>query len=718
MELLNFTGARKLPLILQSEKTECALACIAMVMAYYGHRIDINSLRSRLGVSQQGTNLKTVMTIADRVNLNSRPLRLELGDLDQLRTPAILHWNMNHFVVLKAVKGKLAIIHDPAVGEASYDLKSLSRHFTGIGVELQPADEFEVKKEERKLRFRDLWSKSEGLVKNLSQLLLLSFLLQLFALALPFYTQLFIDDVLVSQDFDLLKILALGFFLITIIKSCTELIRSYVILHVSNLISFQFATNICRHLFRLPVEYFSKRHMGDIVSRFGSLNNIKDFLCSGIVEIVIDGVMVLATLSLMFVYSSLLTFIALLAVLAYALLRSSTYSAFHARNEELINNSALENTNFMENIKAIQGIKLFGKETDRLTGWKNYYADVINSGVKLQKLNINVKFAHGILVGSENIILMVLGGYAVLNNQISIGMLIAYISFKDQFYNRVFALMDKVFEFKLLDVHLSRLGDITLSKPEQFLQGTGMLPGGESLPVCLDVQDIAFKYSKDSPMLFSNINLQIKREEAISIIGPTGCGKSTFLKILMSLLQPDRGVLSMQGIPVRSMGLGSYRENIAGVMQDDTLLSGTILDNITFFDRAPDRKRVEYVANLAAIAKDIHLMPMQYNTLVGSMGAALSGGQIQRILLARALYKKPKLLILDEATSHLDIETETAVNIAIKEMKIARLIVAHRPQTILSADRILKLNMTGLIPVQHSEIIMIGEECQTDIIMI
>lgn len=704
MDLLNFTRTNKLPVILQSEKTECGLACLAMVLCYYGHKIDLNSLRVNYAVSQQGVTLKAMMGIADRVNLASRPLRLGMSDLGKLKLPAVLHWDMNHFVVLKKITGSWAVIHDPAIGEVRHDQQSLNRHFTGIALELRPSSGFEIKSEERKLKFRDLWTNSENFAGSLFQLFLLSLMLQLFALALPFYTQLFIDDVLVSQDYDLLKILAIGFFMITIIRSVTELLRSYVILHLSNRISFQFGVNVFRHLLRLPLGYFSKRHMGDIVSRFGSLNTIKDFLSSGIVEIVIDGMMVVATLALMFVYSKLLTFVALIAVVMYAVLRIFLYRSFHTRNEELINNSAIENTNFMENIRAIQGIKLFGKESDRLVGWQNIYADVINSGIKVQKLGITVKFAHGLLVGIENIVLMLLGGYAVLNNQISIGMIVAYISFKDQFYSRVFALMDKLFEFKLLDVHFTRLADIVLSKPENNMEGMGAPPPEVCLAGCLLAQDISFRYSDDAPILFRHLNLELDTEESVAIIGPTGCGKSTFLKIIMSLLEPVSGVISMHGVPVKAMGLSSYRQRIAGVMQDDSLLSGSIFDNITFFDPNPERERVEYVAHLAAIANDIRVMPMQYNTLVGSMGAALSGGQIQRILLARALYKRPRLLILDEATSHLDVDTERAVNQAVRQMKIARLIVAHRPQTIIQADRIFRLTSTGLEAVSHSEL--------------
>ena len=706
-------GGSRLPVILQAEQSECGLACLAMVLNFHGHRIDINTLRARLGSSQQGLTLKALMQLADRLELGARSLRLEPEDLGKLRLPAILHWDMRHFVVLKEVRRGRAVVHDPALGEVSLDAKALAAHFTGVALELRPSPAFSQKEETRRLRLRDLWSHSTGFSGSFTQLLVLSLLLQLFALALPFYTQLFIDDALVNQDFDLLQIMALGFFLVTVVRSVTELLRTHVVLHMSNQMSFQFAANVCRHLLHLPLAWFNRRHPGDILSRFGSLHKVKDFLCSGIVEVVIDGMMVASTLMLMFVYSTPLTLVALVAVVVYAALRFSLYGTFRRRNEELLHTGALESSTFLENIRAIQGIRLFGKESDRLAGWQNLYADVLNAGYRVQRLGIQVKFAHGLLLGTENIVLMLLGGYAVLNNQISIGMIMAYLSFKDQFYARVFALVDKLFEFRLLELHLSRLADIALHEQEPHQHGIGAPPLQVCLVGGLQTHNLGFRYHEQAPWLFHNVNLEVGNEEVVAVIGPTGCGKSTLLRIVMSLLQPEAGSVSLHGVPINTMGLEAFRERVAGVMQDDTLLSGSIFDNITFFDPAPDRERVEYVASLAAIAHDIRVMPMQYNTLVGSMGAALSGGQVQRILLARALYKRPRLLVLDEATSHLDIETEKAVNKAIKQMQIARLVVAHRPDTILLADRILELTPEGLQPVAHGEVRERGRAVRT-----
>ncbi|HHX82622.1 MAG TPA: ATP-binding cassette domain-containing protein, partial [Pseudomonadaceae bacterium] len=372
-------------------------------------------------------------------------------------------------------------------------------------------------------------------------------------------------------------------------------------------------------------------------------------------------------------------------------------------NEELIHSAATENSNFMESVRAIQGIRLFNREADRLSQWQDLLADKLNAGVRLQGLGINVKLVHGLLVGSENIILMLLGGMAVLNNEISMGMVMAYISFKDQFYGRVFALLDKLFEFRLLRLHLERLGDIALSKEEAYREGVGVPPVEVCLKGGLTLQGLGFRYHTDAPWLFRGVEFELGNEEAVAIIGPTGCGKSTLLKVVLGLLQPQEGNVALHGVAVHTMGLEAYRSRVAGVLQDDMLLSGSIRDNITFGDPQPDMERVDYVAALAALSSDIKALPMQYNTLVGGMGMTLSGGQVQRILLARALYRNPRLLVLDEATSHLDLATEKLVNTAIRHLRIARLMVAHRPDTILLADRIFELQRDGLQQITHAQ---------------
>ena len=696
---LNFRGGHNLPSILQTEHSECALACLAMISGYFGHKIDIITLRNRYSISQHGVTLKDVIRIAEKMNLASRAVRLEPEEIGKLKRPAILHWGMNHFVVLKKVSSGGLTIHDPAVGIRKISLKDASKDFTGIALELTPTSDFREKNEEKKLRISQLWTSATGLKRGILQVILLSLLLELFAVVMPYFTQLVIDDVLVSRDYDLLKIVIIAYLLVALVQMTTGVIRSFAVMHLTNKMGFQFAVNIYRHLLKLPLEYFSKRHIGDIVSRFGSQASIREFITSGIVSAALDGIMVIATLIMMLIYSRLLTLIILTAVVLYGVVRLSTFGLIRRRTEEQIVAAAKENTNFMENIRTMQGIKLFGKETDRLSLWENYYVDVINTGIRVQKFRIHIDVINGIITNGRAILILYLGAVAVLGTELSIGMLMAFTAWSQSFLGRAMGLLDKTIEFRLLDVHLTRLADIAFTSVEPDMDGAGIPSAENASRPLFEVSDVAFRYSENHPFLFNSVNLSLESGETIAIIGPSGCGKSTLLKVLASLYQPSHGEIRMQDREIGMIGLQNYRSSIGAVMQDDGLLTGSISDNICFYDPEPDREAIERAADMAAIHKDILAMPMQYDTLAGNLGTALSGGQIQRILLARAIYKNPKILFLDEATSHLDIENEKLVNAAVKQLNMGRIIVAHRPETIKLADRIFQLTPGGLIPV-------------------
>ncbi len=688
-----------MPTILQSEHSECALACLAMISGYFGHKIDIITLRNKYSVSQHGVTLKDVIRIAEKMNMSSRAVRLELEDIGKLKMPAILHWDMNHFVVLKKVINDKVVIHDPAVGIKTITLKDFGKHFTGVALELTPTKNFKKEDEVKKLKISQLWTKATGLRRGIIQVLLLSLLLELYGVVSPFFSQLVIDDVLVARDVDLLKILLIGYLLVVIIETTTGVLRSYVVLHFTTKMSFQFAVNIYRHLLKLPLEYFAKRHIGDIVSRFGSQTNIQNFLTSSIISIILDGVMMILTLIMMLIYSVKLSFIIFAAVILYAIVRLSTFRWIRNRTEEMIVASAKENTNFMENITAMQGIKLFGKEVDRLSVWENYFVDVINTGIRVQKFSIWIGVVNKFITNLRSVLILYIGAKCVLGNDLSIGMLMAFTSWGGSFLGRTLALLDKAIEFRLLDVHLTRLADIVYTDVEQDMDGSGIPVIEDSSKPILEVKDLAFRYSEDHPFIFSNVNFSLEPEETVAIIGPSGCGKSTLIKLLSSLYKPSHGEILMHDMEINKIGFHAYRNKVAVVMQDDKLLTGSISDNICFFDSAPNQEAIERAADLAAIHGEIMAMSMQYNTLVGNLGVALSGGQIQRVLLARAIYKNPAVIFLDEATSQLDVDNEKIVNTAIKKLKMSRIIVAHRPETIKLADRIFQMTPNGLIPV-------------------
>jgi ATP-binding cassette subfamily B protein RaxB len=410
---------------------------------------------------------------------------------------------------------------------------------------------------------------------------------------------------------------------------------------------------------------------------------------------VVDGNMSLATLGMMLLYAPMLSLLVIVALIFYLMIRLAWYRPLRALSEETIVASAKENSNFMETLRGIQSIKLFNKEPQRQVMWQNRYADTMNASIRKGKLGIIFSGMNGLLFGLENILVVYMAAKMVLAGNFTIGMLYAFMSYKSQFTSRAAALIENFIEIKMLGLHLERLSDIALEPAEKTETWHSL--DKPKLNGQITLENIAFKYSDNEPEVLSGIDFTVAPGESVAIIGPSGCGKTTLMKIMMGIFKPTMGKVLIDNQPLEKFGMQAYREQFGTVMQNDQLLSGSISENITFFSQRVDEQRLKVCTKMAMIDQDIEQMPMGYNTLIGDMGAMLSGGQQQRLLLARALYKAPTVLFLDEATSHLDVALEQAVNGAVKQLNITRIIIAHRPETIASADRVVLLTAKGLI---------------------
>ncbi len=691
--MLEFSLRHRTPVILQTEAAECGIACLAMIAGFHGYRINLTTLRARHGVSLRGSSLADLMRVADRLELASRPLRVDLEHLSELKLPCLLHWDFNHFVVLTHVKRDRLTVHDPAVGERDIALHAFSKHFTGVVLELTPTNAFVPSNETVNVKLRSLIGSLQGLGGAISQVLILALVLQVFAILAPFYMQWIVDHALVAQDFDLVTLLGIGFLLLAVVQVAVTALRAWVLMVLSTTLNLKMLTNLFRHLVRLPMQWFTKRHIGDIVSRFESLNAIQRTLTTDFLEALIDGVMVIIILGMMLFYSIELTLIVLVATVLYGLLRIALYRPLRLATEDHIVRGAKQQSHFLETVRGMQSIKLFAYETTRAAGWQNLLTDQFNASIRMQRLNILYQGLNGLLFGIENIITVWVGAILILNtgsgSGFSIGMLFAFIAYKTQFVQRVSALIEKGLELRMLNLHTERVGDVALASTEpvdEAYSATPIPPTGR-----IEVRNLTFQYGETEPPVLHDINFSVAAGESVAITGPSGCGKTTLIKLMLGLLQPTHGSIEVDGASLHQFGVARYRQSVASVMQDDQLFAGSIAENICFFDTHPDFSRIETCARLAAIHQDIVAMPMQFNTLVGDMGAILSGGQKQRLLLARALYRQPAILFLDEATSHLDIRCENSVNQAVSALKLTRIIVAHRPETIASANRVIKL---------------------------
>jgi ATP-binding cassette subfamily B protein RaxB len=686
---LDFGSRRRLQSIVQTEAAECGLACLAMILGFHGHRIDLNTLRRRHPVSLKGVTLRGLIQLASQMQLACRPIRFELDDLQELSLPAIVHWDLNHFVVLKAVTSKEIVVHDPASGAKTYPLATASKHLTGIALELSPAESFAPKNEAVRLPFRAFWGQTPGLSSPLAQVFILSGILELFVVAAPFYMQLTVDEVVARGDVDLMLALALGFGLLTAINVAAAALRSQIMLVVQNALHFQMGARLFHHLLRLPLSFFEKRHIGDILSRFNSLGPIRSALAEDLILAAIDGMMALATLAMIFVYGPVLALVTVAALLLYVILRLAHYRRFRDLSEAAIQADAQQSSNFIESARAIQTIKLFNRETEREGQWLNRHADAVNASIHLGRAQVRFSTMNRAIFGAENIFTVYLAAMLALENAMTVGMIFAFMAYKMNFIGKASTLVEKAIEFRLLDLHLERISDIAMNPLEpghdRPLAYSTPIKGG------IELRNVCFRYAETERFVLENVNVKVEAGKFVTIMGPSGGGKTTLLKIMLGLLEPTSGEVLIDGTPLQTIGVRVYREQVAAVMQDDTLLSGSVADNICFFDPGFDYERMVMCAEMAGVHHEIMSMPMAYNSLIGDMGSSLSGGQKQRVLLARALYKAPRILFLDEGTAHLDVEREKQISKRLRHLDITRISVAHRPEMMHGADTILHI---------------------------
>ena len=679
---------RKLPLLLQNEAAECGLACLGMVSGFYGHRFDMLTLRRRFATTLKGATLEQLMDMAGRLQLASRPLRLDLHELRELRLPCVLHWNLNHFVVLQAVGRQHIVIVAPSSGRRKVPLAEVSRAFSGIALELWPLADFEEKDEARPVPLKKLVGHLQGLWPAVVKLLLLALCIEVFTLLSPLYLQWVLDQVVVSADRDLLTTLAIGFALVAILRVLTTALRGYLLMYVSSLASVQWQSNVFAHLLRLPTAYFEKRHIGDVVSRFHAVDSIQQTLSSSFFSTVLDGIMGIAVLVMMMLYSWQLSLLSFLLVFLYLLLRVLWYSPLRAATEEGIIHAAAHDSNFLETIRGIKTIKLFNSQQQRMSLWQSLLADKVNAGLRVSKLQLFYGLGSGLLSALGSILMVFLGARMILAGQFTVGALMAFMSYQGMLDSRITQLINNYFTLKMLRIQTSRLGDIVMSKAEPVV--TEIVPTIRQ-PMRIGVEHLRFRYSEYEPYVLDDVSFTIHAGESVAIVGASGCGKTTLLNVLLGNLAAESGEIYLDERKCSMEDMIAARNRMGIVMQDDVLFAGSISDNIAFFATPADQEKVVMSAKLAAIHDEIEAMPMGYHPLVGDMGTVFSGGQKQRILLARALYREPDVLFLDEATSHLDIARENAVNQAVRALPVTRVIIAHRMETILSTERVIVL---------------------------
>ena len=686
---INFSMKNKVPVIIQSESTECGNACLSMICGFYGKDIDLFNFRNRYGSTSQGATLNVLAAIAQKAGLKTRALSLDIAEIKELRLPCILHWSLNHFVVLVAIKGKRFIIHDPALGRRVVHLQELSENFSGIALEAWPDSDFRQEKQRSRLKLLDLMHNMVGLKSALIKIFMLSVVIETVNLLLPMGTQIVTDHVITAHDENLLLVICVGLMFFTIFKTWVSMIRAWVSLKLNTLTDVQWKTSFFDHLMSLPLAFFEKRQLGDIQSRFASLDIIRATFTNSIVTGMIDSIMTIGLLIMLSLYGGWLVWVVLGFTVCYAIMRALTYKFYRTVSEELIVKRARSGSHFMESLYGIATIKSLNLKNRRSQHWLNTNIDVSNAGLKQTRFDMLFGGINTFINSADQVVILWLGAQMVMDNTMTIGMFMAFNAYRGQFTQRAASLIDLTMQLKMLSLHNERISEIVYSEPEVDSPLRNVFE--ENVGVSLEVRDLAYQYDLLSKPVFSNVNISVAAGESVALVGVSGIGKTTLLKVMSGLLTPERGEIFIGGFDINKIGINNFRSNIACVLQEDRLFSGSITDNTSGFDDEVDEALIIECAMQCNIHEEILRMPMGYETIIGELGAGISGGQKQRLLIARALYQKPRILFMDEATSHLDINNEKIINAAIESLNITRIIIAHRPSTIACADRIIDL---------------------------
>jgi len=668
-----------------------------MVAAHHGRRETLGELRREFPFSMGGSSLQTLIAIADTLGFSARAVRCELDELGKLESPAILHWGLDHYVVLHTVGRRHAFIADPSLGLRKLPLSEVSRHFTGVALELTPAPHFEKKEPVERVRLSDLWSRFTGLKLFLVQLFLLTLVLQAVGLITPLASQLVVDDVIGRADRDLLTAILIGFGALILIQAAVTTLRGFIQLHAGQRLSVQLSGNLLKHLLRLPTAFFERRHVGDVMSRFGSLIPAQSFLTGGLVGIVLDAVMVLPVTVIMVVYSPLLSGIVAINLIVIVAVRTLAFPTTRRLAEENLNLGARADSVFLETVRGARAIKIARREAERHSLWQNAVAEQQNAAFRQGLFNLWGGSSMSVWTGLHGLIMLYFGALQVIDGAMTLGMFFAFQAYAGQFSARVGSLIAAVFTFRMLGLHLERLADIVHTDAERGSDGPVML--AKPLKGAVEAQALSFRYGQYDPWILQGVSFRIEAGESVAVVGPSGGGKSTLLKLMIGIYEAGEGDVLFDGHPLRALGLLAVRKRMGVVMQDDQLLSGTIADNVCFFDAMMDMEKVEHACRLAHVHDEIMRMPMGYHSLVGEMGSILSGGQKQRLLLARALYKDPAILFMDEGTANLDPVLEQKVMASLSGLNITRVMVAHREAAARGSDRVLLVDKGRVVEI-------------------
>jgi len=689
---------RRLKTVLQSEANECGLACLTMLANFHGHDISLSYLRSLFPLSRRGITLAEIVRLADQLDLDAQGFAVtNVTELANLKCPALLHWNGNHFVVLEKVIRGVFHVQDPAFGPRTYSADDIERHFSGAALEFEPRVKFEVIKAAKKSRFWSVFKACRGIENTIGVIAVLTFAASIFALTMPVFMELALDTVIPQYDLDLLTIIAIGMALFTVFEALSRWLRNLVTLKSSTVFEIFFTRNVVGHAFRLPVKFFELRHPGDFLTRLASIDHIKTFLVHGFVSSVADGALSILIVIMMFYYSPTMASASVATLLVAIVIRLVSYPKIAAYTTATLEARSIEQARLIDGIQSIATLKVHNTSELFCLKWFDSFTRFANAGFRSEKLTIDTDLLLHVIFMVGTVTTLYIGVTDVMKSTTSIGILYAFFALRGSFFMNMNSLILNLLQVSIMKAHFDRLDDV-LDEPLETR--IGRLGTDRVIRNTLRLEGVNVQFDRGSKPLLEDINLQIdiQQHESIAIIGESGCGKSSLLKIIASLHAPMVGRLLVDDQPLQAFGLHEYRANLGAVFAEDGLFGGTVLENLTMFSPDIDTALLEEALRAVDLLDEIYRLPQGFATLLSNESPILSTGQRRRLLLARAIARRPRLMLLDEITANLDPQTEEKIAQALNTIPAAKIFVTHSERLLRHVDQIYRAANGRLTP--------------------
>jgi ATP-binding cassette subfamily B protein len=689
---------RRYPFFAQQSASDCGAACLVTIATYWGKRVSVNRLREISNVNRDGASLRGLVTAGESIGFSTRPVKATLEGLTKQNLPAIAHWEGKHFIVVWEITHKHVVIGDPAIGQLTLNRSEFTSKWTGFSLLLEPTLQLR-QREEHKTSFWQFFELIEPHRIVLLEVFIASLLIQIFGLITPIFTQLILDRVIVQGSTTTLMAMGLGLLIFGVFQVAIIALRTYLLDHTANRIDLALITGFIRHTLSLPLSYFESRYVGDIISRVGENRKIQRFLSGEAISILLDLLTVFIYVGLMLKYSWKLALLALAIVPPFFLLAVISTPFLQRISREIFNAVAKESSYLIEILTGIRTVKATATEQAARWNWEDLFAQEVKKNFSGQIIGNNLQMLSNLIQSLATTGLLWFGAYLVMQNQLTIGQLVAF----NMLFGNIISPFQRLTilwnQFQEVNIAVERINDVLEAEPEEDLQQQSR----QSLPPLqgnIRWENVTFRYHPDSERnILENLSFEIQPNQTVALIGRSGSGKTTISKLLLGLYPPTEGKIFIDGYDITTLALSSLRQQFGVVDQDTFLFGATIRENISLGHPNLSLEAVIEAAKLAGIHDFINSLPMNYETQIGEGGGLLSGGQRQRIAIARALINDPKLLILDEATSHLDTESERMIQNNLNKIRRDRtiLIIAHRLSTIQNSDLILVLDRGLLI---------------------